>query len=386
MWRENNPRNWSQGNNFNRMEISGAFGDLGTLIPFLLVYITIFKLNPVGVLFSFGLANIIIGWYYKTPIPVQPMKAIGTIAAANIGQITQGTIWGAGLFTGIIWLVLSITGAIKYIGKLVSKPVIKGILLGLGLSFMLEGLKMMNKEPVVALLGLLIVFFLQRNKRIPMMLVLIFFGFLVAILTNPKLLVELGGVRPTFGWPAFNIKPFTLHEFIQGALLLALPQLPLTIGNGVIALVAENNELFPKNSVSEQKIALSTSLINFFSPFLGGVPMCHGAGGMAGHVRFGAKTGGATITLGCLLLGLALFFGNSIFLLLQILPKAVLGIILFLAGTELSLSCFEPNMGRDSFKVLIITAGIAMWHTGIALIVGVLISHFTMGRSRVTSQ
>src|SRR5262249_51668975 len=66
-------------NRYDRMEAAGAFGDLGTLIPFIVAYISILKMDPFGVLLAFGLAMIVCGLVYRTPIPVQPMKAAGAI-------------------------------------------------------------------------------------------------------------------------------------------------------------------------------------------------------------------------------------------------------------------------------------------------------------------
>lgn len=57
--------------------LAGAFGDLGTLSPFVIGFIAVTKLDPLGVLFSFGLSMVIMGLYYRTPMPVQPMKVIG---------------------------------------------------------------------------------------------------------------------------------------------------------------------------------------------------------------------------------------------------------------------------------------------------------------------
>jgi hypothetical protein len=73
-------------NRFDRMEWAGAFGDLGTLIPFVVAYISVVKVDPFGVLFSFGAAMVICGSYYKTPFPVQPMKAAGAVAGTQAAQ------------------------------------------------------------------------------------------------------------------------------------------------------------------------------------------------------------------------------------------------------------------------------------------------------------
>ena len=44
------------GNRYDRSELAGAFGDLGTLIPFVVGYITINRLDAQGVLLGFGAA------------------------------------------------------------------------------------------------------------------------------------------------------------------------------------------------------------------------------------------------------------------------------------------------------------------------------------------
>jgi len=136
------------GNDYNKMEFAGAFGDLGTLIPFVVGYITLNKMDPLGILVAFGLFKIFVGLYFRTPVPIQPMKAIGGMAIAHPEAITHGMIWGSGIFTGLFWLLMGLTGAITWIEKITTKPVVRGIMLGLGLSFVVEGLGMMRGEPV----------------------------------------------------------------------------------------------------------------------------------------------------------------------------------------------------------------------------------------------
>ena len=87
-------------NQYDRMEWAGAFGDLGTLIPFAVAYITVVGINPLGLLFMFGVSKILAGFYFKTPVPIQPMKAIG--AAAIAGGVTPPLIFAAGITTGVI--------------------------------------------------------------------------------------------------------------------------------------------------------------------------------------------------------------------------------------------------------------------------------------------
>src|SRR6202020_267882 len=108
--------------------------DLGTLIPFVVAYITVLKIDPFGILFGFGAAMLACGLYYKTPFPVQPMKAIGAAAATQAAQtavIAQATVFSAGLVTGALWLILGFSGAAARLAKLVPRFVVIGIVLGL---------------------------------------------------------------------------------------------------------------------------------------------------------------------------------------------------------------------------------------------------------------
>ena len=137
-------------NRYDRMEWAGAFGDLGTLIPFVVGYITINKMDPVGVLVAFGIFKIFVGLYFKTPVPIQPMKAIGTAAITHPGSITPGAIWASGLFSGLFWLVMGLSGAVSWIAKITSRPIVQGLVLSLGLGFILAGVKMSEGDILLA--------------------------------------------------------------------------------------------------------------------------------------------------------------------------------------------------------------------------------------------
>jgi hypothetical protein len=117
-----------------------------------------------------------------------------------------------------------------------------------------------------------------------------------------------------------------------------------------------------------------TGLMNLVAAPLGGVPMCRGAGGLAGHVRFGARTGGALVILGGLLLALALFYADSVATVFRLFPLPILGIILFFGGMELAASVNGENFGRAERTVLVVTAGVALWNVG-AYLAGLLLYH-----------
>jgi MFS superfamily sulfate permease-like transporter len=159
---------------------------------------------------------------------------------------------------------------------------------------------------------------------------------------------------------------------------------PLTLGNAVIAISEENNRLFPERPVTERKVAVSTGIMNLAGAVLGGVPMCHGAGGKAGHIAFGARTGGAPIMLGCLLVFLALFMSPSVGILFAMVPQEVLGVILFLAGAQLALGSCDISKDKGERFATVLTAGLSMWNIGIAFVLALAVYHaFKRGWMRV---
>jgi MFS superfamily sulfate permease-like transporter len=365
-------------NRFDRMEWAGAFGDLGTLVPFVVAYIAVLGVDPFGVLFAFGVAMVACGLYYKTPFPVQPMKAIGAVAttqAAQTATITAGAVHAASLVTGLIWLILGLTGLTKRVTDLISRPVAIGIVLGLGIGFMIEGSKLMAAGWFLSVGLLLLTLLLLSNRIMPVMFLLLVGGAGVALLRDPQLLSALGAVKLEARWPSFALGDLRWNDLVVGVVFLALPQVPLTLGNAVIAITEENNRLFPNRPVTERGVSISTGLMNLFGASVGGVPMCHGAGGMAGHVRFGARTGGASIILGGTLLLLAVFLSGSVQTIFAVIPREVLGVILFLTGAQLALGSCDFSKDKGERFATLVTAGLSVWNIGLAFVVGLAVYH-----------
>jgi MFS superfamily sulfate permease-like transporter len=155
--------------------------------------------------------------------------------------------------------------------------------------------------------------------------------------------------------------------------LLALPQVPLTLGNAVIAPVEFNNREFPDRPVRERQVAVSTGVINTLGSLIGGVPMCHGAGGMAAQVSFGARSGGAPVILGALLIVLALAFSESVAILLRLFPQPALGVMLFLAGVQLALGSCDFSRDKGERFVTLGTAALSIWNVGVAFVFGIAV-------------
>lgn len=356
------------------MEWGGAFGDLGTLIPFLVAYIGVGSVPATGILCAFGIALVATGLVYRTPIPVQPMKAAGAVVATQAAALalTPEVVFAATLVTGAIWLALGLSGAAQRVAALLTPPVISGVVLGLGVAFMLEGLGMIATGWILGTITLAGAFALLAQRTVPTMLVVLAFGAAVALIQSPDLAARLSALEPVVGFPRFVVGGISLEDLALGALFIALPQVPLTLGNAIVAVTDQNNRLFPDRPVSERKTAISTGVMNLVGGLIGAVPMCHGAGGLAAHVRFGARTGGAPIILGATLLLLGVVLGESIETVLHLFPTPVLGAVLFLAGVQLVAG--PRDWGRPGAErwVMIVTAALALWNAGIACAFGLI--------------
>ena len=246
-------------------------------------------------------------------------------------------------------------------------------MLGLGLSFVVEGSGMMREGPVVAVGGVVLTLLLLNSRRLPAMLGLLAYGVIMAFVQKPDLFKDLSSLSIRFRFPELTFGRMSWQDLLAGFVILGLPQAPLTLGNAIIGTVAENNQYFTDRKVTAKTISIDHGVMNLISTFMGGVPMCHGAGGMAGHIRFGARTGGALVILGAIVLFTGLFLSDSVALLFQVFPRSILGVILFFAGVELALVIKDVKLKKQNLFVLLITAGTAIWNMGVAYLAGLLL-------------
>ena len=360
---------------FSSGEWSGAFGDLGTLVPFLLAYVTVVGIAPSGMLLGFGLALVATGFYYGTPQAVQPMKAIGAVSIAGAAQtatVTPEAVAVAALATGLIWLLLGVTGTAERVVRWIGRPVIIGITLGLGLAFMLQGTQLMSTAVWFAAPLLLITILLLARKAILAMVLILVSGIAWALLTDASMAGALAATAPGFVPPVWPFGTVSWDAVVVGVVMLALPQVPLTLGNAVLAPVEFSNREFPQRPVTERMLAVSTGLINTLGSFIGAVPMCHGAGGMAAQTSFGARSGAAPVILGVLLIVLALCFSESLAVILRLFPQPALGVMLFLAGVQLALGSCDFAKDKGERFVTLGTAALAIWNVGAAFLFGIV--------------
>ena len=171
----------------------------------------------------------------------------------------------------------------------------------------------------------------------------------------------LGITLPKWTPPGWN-------DFVSSFPKAALPQIPLTTLNSVIAVCALAIDLFPERErqVTVRKVSISVGLMNLVGCWFGAMPMCHGAGGLAGQYRFGARTNGSILFLGAVKLLLAIFLGASLMALCQQFPASVLGVMLAFSGMELALVC-RDQVRRTAAFIMLLTAAACLGLNNIAL-------------------
>lgn len=343
---------------WNTGEVSGSLGDLGTFLPHIVGAITVVGMDPTGILTTFGLFYALSGAFYGVPMAVQPMKAAS--AAALIEPMDPTAIAGAGLVIGAFFLVLGATGVVSRLARALPGSIAAGLQLGLGLSLGGLGLRLIEKQIWLGIGISAMMLALMRHKRVPVALVAVVVGIVLG---------QMFGMAPPF--PALD---FGLHlphliipswaQVIHGTEYAVLPQIPLTLTNAIIVTAAVSRRLFPRelHPVNERNLAITTGIGNLLAAPFGGYLMCHGAGGIAGHTRFGARTATAPVLIGCVFVALGLALGQSGYAVLKTIPDAVLGGLLLFSGIELALSAkLQDHHGDDLFLVLLMAAiGVAI--------------------------
>ncbi len=334
-------------------EVSGALGDLGTFLPHIIGAITVVGMAPAGILTTFGLFYMAGGAFYGLPIAVQPMKAAS--AAVLIQPLDPGSVAGAGLVLGLVFFAVGVTGLVGRIARVVPSVVTSGLQLGLGLSLAALGIRLLEADLWLglAISGLIVI--LLSNSRIPAALIALVAGTAAG---------QLLGSAPPFPTPTFglHLPPLVIpdwEQIVRGIEYAVLPQIPLTLTNAIIVTAAVTRELFPDevHAVSERNLAITTGLGNLLGAPFGGYPMCHGAGGVTGHYRFGARTATAPVLIGFIFVLLGVLFGDSGYALLRAVPDAVLGALLLFSGIDLAQSS-KPHQFRETelFLVLLLAA------------------------------
>lgn len=324
---------------FNARELAGSMGDFGTLFPLAIGYIVVCGLNPAGFLVMMGLANVATGLVYRLPMPIEPMKVLAVVAIAQ--GWTPSMVYAAGFGMGAVWLLFGITGIMGRLAKVTPTSVVRGIQVALGVLLAWQAFNMASTWWALGLVSIVIVVALRQNRYAPAAIVLMVLG--VAIMAIRGHLTQVAAPELTLP----QVTRFRVQEIWRTFLLAGFAQVPLTATNAVISTSSLIKTYWPSRRVTERQLSLNMGLMNLLVPFLGGMPMCHGAGGLAGQYYFGARTGGANILEGLIEIAMGLFLATSIAGLLAGFPTAIIGAMLLLVGIELAKFASDIRSRRD---------------------------------------
>jgi len=351
-------------------DATGALADLGVFVPLAAALILVNGLDAGALFVCAGLLVMGTGLAFKIPFPVQPLKALTAVAIAR--ELSPDVIHAAGLELAAFLLVMSIGHVADVVARIFVKPVVRALQLGVGVLLVITAVKLVADPPEV---------FSAPPSPWPLILALVaFVGVAVAahrrsyvvalVLFAGGLIATIAGTQPDLSSPALTLPSVHLppaSAFGTAFILLVVPQLPLTFGNAVVAVNDLAHEYFgpAARRVTPSRVCLSAGIGNTVSALLGGMPMCHGAGGLTAHVRLGARTARMNLWLGGVFLALGLFFAAQIPVILGVLPVSVLAAFLAYAG--LRHTWLVSDLRGGSLAIAVVAGGLGAWYGNLAI-------------------
>jgi len=361
----------------NHKELSGSLGDIGIFLPLALSLISFNGLNPFSVFFMAGVLYIVSGYYFGHPMPVQPLKALAVISLA-IGA-SVNVISAASIIMGIFLLSLYFASEtiIPFLGKIFTKPMIRGIQLGVGLFLVKKGVDSIKlkefllhgKESIISINGyalplgiifgtasVLFIIKFSRNSKIPTSLIIIAVGLIFGLVSSEPGFISTGDPvgAPTLFFP-------TLNDAVSAFFLLVIPQIPLTVGNALFATADTAKSYFGEGAkrTTPKSLSLSLGIANVLIGFVGGMPVCHGSGGLTAHYKFGSRTVGSNFIIGTIFVTvgiLSLFFPVSF---LYLIPASTLGSLLIFIGIEHAMLIEDIAKDKNALFAALTVASVA---------------------------
>ena len=345
---------------FTTSELTGALGDSVTVLPLLVALGATTNVSLPHVLIGFGLFQIVWGVYYGLPLSVEPMKAL--IGLAIVGTLTYAELAAAGLLAGGVLLTVGQLGLVGRLQRVVGEPVIRGVQLAVALLLLEAAVDLSFSNLPIAAAGLAVVGLLALvGYRGASVLVVLGLGGVAAVAT--------AGV-PTPAVPTLAVFPAGPPSISAAALEGTVAQLGMTIGNAAIATALLCGDLYDRE-ISADTLSTSMGITCLAAVPFGGVPMCHGSGGLAGKYAFGARTGGANVLLGVGYLALALVAAGAV---LAAFPMAILGVLLVVVALELARAAFKPVSDAQSLAVVVAVGVVGLLvNVGVAFTLGTVV-------------
>ena len=355
----------------NRRELAGAVADLGVLVPIAVALIVKNGLSPTAVLLPAGLLYLTAAAVYRLPVPVQPLKALGAIAIAK--GLGADEIAAAALLLGAIFLALGRLRLLDLAARAFPRAVIRGVQLTVGLLFLQIAWRLVAHPPRgftehalspgwAIPLGAAVTCLALTLRRFPISLALVGAGAVVMLV--------LSAGDASLGPSSISLPSLDAATFWTAFTVLALPQLPLSFANSCLATADAARVYFGERAGRVRPGRLATTLggANLFAGAIGGMPVCHGAGGLTAHVAFGARTAGAPLAMGAALLALAVTAGSGLGVLLVAFPLPILAGLLATAGL-LHIGLLRDLRGLPAWA-LALGVGVVGFHVNLALAVG----------------
>ncbi len=367
-------------------DVSGAVADLGVLVPLAAALILVNGLDPSAVFVGAGLLALAAGAIFRIPFPVQPLKALTAVAAAN--ELSADVIHAAGLEIAVFLLLLSIGRVADVISRAFTKPVVRALQLGVGILLVMSAYKLVARPPdvftgtpsspwpvVLAVAAGLALAFAARNRQYALALAVLVGGAIAAWFAAGPVLQGPSFTLPDVGFPA-------AEAFGPAFVLLVIPQLPLTFGNAVVAVsdVAHNYFGARASRVTPVSVCLSCGLGNAVSGLIGGMPMCHGSGGLTAHVRLGARTAWMNAILGSTFVGLGLFFAPQVTVIVGLLPVWALAAFLAYAGLRHAWLVSDLRGSRFLLSAVAGAIGAATGNLAFTLGIALAVDHLLLRR------
>lgn len=341
----------------------GGFADAAVLLPIIALLSEQAGFSSSRLLISAGILYIATALFFKIPMAVQPLKSI-SVSAIALGASYQ-EIRIAAFCLGLFCIALTFLN-IESWAKQVPIAIIHQIQVGLGVLLITQGMKA-NSHIGILLLSLAI-FMFPVIKNIPLMGLMALVGFVGASFSNTQLLSN----------SVSNLIPDIMRPNL--ILMLLLPQLALTLSNSVLGTRNACETYFGHRAirVTLKNLLRSIGFGNCIMALLGGLPFCHGSGGVTAHVKAGATQAWSTLLFGLFLIG---FSGTAL-----VYPKMLMALLLITTGLfhiQLGITTSKIKLGMAAGLTLL--TGNLLWVL-LAAILGELISHAYLQRGFAYSQ
>lgn len=317
--------------------IAGAFADGAILFPLMAALAVSSGMSGALLLASAGLAYVFTGIFFRVPMPVQPLKSI-VVGAVALGA-SAAEVRLAGLGIGLFCLSLALVPVDRF-EKFIPRHLIQGIQFSLGVLLVLKGVQWTWGEGSPAVMIAMTVF-------VP-----------AAILFRSRVTAPILGILAVLGvvcgvWSGDHVavlhaKAVVPKTGIRADVLLSLllPQLALTLTNSVVGTYDTARRYFGDvaSRVTLRSLLLSIGFGNLIASAIGGLPFCHGSGGMTAHVRAGATRYTMNFYIGFTLVVLALV---SVILKIDLIPHYP---VLLMAALVSITGWYHMRLAEESWR------------------------------------